>query len=263
MVEISVVVPGVIGGSSVIEGIERAAEAGVDAVEFFDWESPDLDAVRAAANEHDLDIAGVLASGETTGIDNTQPAIAHPASTDQAVKDLERSIEGAADAAAETLVVTVGQAQDTLDPHAQHAAIVEVMREVAPVAEAAGVTIVLEPLNTRVDHPGYYLASSYEGYEIVDAVDSPNVKILFDVYHQQITEGFVIQNLRNNVQHVGHMHLADVPGRHEPGTGELNYRNIFAALDDIDYDGYVGCEFSPTGDPIETVRDVVDLADRA
>jgi len=261
MVQVSVVLPHVIGADTVEGGIERAAEAGVDAVEFFNAPEVDAAAVREAAAEHGVDIAATAAFGETPGIDEASPAIVDPDSFEQSVADLERSIDAAAEVGARNLVATVGQARDDLDPFAQHETLVEVLRAVAPAAEEAGVTVVPETLNRRVDHPGYFLAASHEGYKIVQAVDSPHVELLYDVYHQQVTEGNVIQNLRNNIEYVGHMHLADVPGRHEPGTGELNYSAIFRALDDIGYDGYIGCEFGATGDPFEAVRDVVELAD--
>jgi len=121
-------------------------------------------------------------------------------------------------------------------------------------AEDAGVTLGVEPLNTIVDHPGYYLTSSAEGFEIVDAVDSPAVKLLFDVYHQQTSEGNVTRNLTNNVEQVGYVHVADVPGRHEPTTGKLDYENVLGALDEAGYDGYVGCEFTPRGDPLAAIE---------
>jgi hydroxypyruvate isomerase len=85
------------------------------------------------------------------------------------------------------------------------------------------------------------------------------VKLLYDVYHQQITEGNVIENLRNNHGHVGHVHFADVPGRHEPGTGEINFRNLFRALEEAGYDGFVGAELGPTGNPDGTLEEIVDL----
>jgi hydroxypyruvate isomerase len=147
---------------------------------------------------------------------------------------------------------------DGLDRETQYENVVEVLSTVAPDAEEAGVTLALEPLNTAVDHPGYYLTSSAEGFDIVDDVDSPGVRLLYDVYHQQITEGNVIQTVTENVDRIGHVHVADVPGRHEPGTGELNYANVFSALDDAGYDGYVGCEFRPTGDPESAMDAVLD-----
>jgi len=246
------------------EGIERSAAAGADAVEFFDWESVDPEAIRETAAGNDVAIGGTLAGGAGMNIaDRNGEAISYPGDHDRAVEDVERSIEAADELGADTLIVTVGQRIDTLSEAAQHNAVVRVLRAVAPTAEAHDVTVVPEPLNVRNDHPGYFLRTANRGFEIVEAVDSPNVKLLFDIYHQQITEGNVTATLTGHLDLVGHVHIADVPGRHEPGTGELNYANVFEALAEAGYDGVVSCEFSPTGDPDEAVADVVALADEA
>jgi hydroxypyruvate isomerase len=93
---------------------------------------------------------------------------------------------------------------------------------------------------------GYYLASSHQAAEILKTVGSPNVKMLFDVYHQQITEGNLIVNLKQYMPYIGHIHTADNPGRHEYGTGEINYSSVFKAIDEAGYGGYVGLEYGPT-----------------
>jgi len=238
--------------------VAELAAAGVDAIEGF----AGLDPAEAAdiADDYGIDIAVSHVEGETSTIDGVSPAVGDPESFDRSVEDLERAIERAAEGNAHNVLVLVGQGQDDLDPHVQHVTIVDVLREVAPLAEEMDVTVVPEVLNTRVDHPGYYLASSYEGYEIVHAVDSPNVKILYDIYHQQITEGNVIENLTRNIEYVGHIHFADVPGRNEPGTGEVNYENVFAALEEAGYDGFVGAEHGVTENPDAVLSELVELA---
>ncbi|WP_255494102.1 hydroxypyruvate isomerase family protein [Halarchaeum sp. CBA1220] len=244
------------------EGIERAAAAGADAVEFFDWEAADIDAVRETAEASGVAVSGVLAAGAGANIDSTErPALSYPEDRERAVADLERSVETAADLGASAVITTVGQRVDTLSAAAQQNAVVRVLREVAPTAEAHDVTVVLEPLNARVDHPGYFVRTSDRGFEIVAAVDSPNVKLLYDVYHQQITEGNVTQTLTEHGDLVGHVHVADVPGRHEPGTGELDYAHVLGALDEAGYDGVVSGEFAPSGDPDAAVESFVALAD--
>jgi len=258
--DIGVVVSAVFDGD-LLDGIERAAAAGADAVEFFDWESADPDAVRETCAAHGVEVGGTIAIGGGSNIsDPDAPCVVRPSDHDRCVADIERSIEGAAAFDADMLIVTVGQDQDDLDEATQFNAIVRVLWAVAPVAEEHGVTVVPEPLNTRVDHPGYFLQRSHQGFEIVQAVDSPHVKLLFDVYHQQITEGDVVRNLTT---HVGHVHIADNPGRHEPGTGELHYGNVFEALNDAGYDDVVSCEFGPEGDPDAAVEHVVELAEKA
>lgn len=261
--DVSVTLPAVYD-CGLVEGIGRAGAAGADAVEFFDWEGADLDAVRTAADEHGLSVSGVLAAGAGSNIDDSGgDALAFPASHDRAVADLERSVEAAADLGADSLIATVGPRRETLSTAAQHNAVVSVLREVAPAAEDAGVTVVVEPLNVRVDHPGYFLRTTDRGVELVAAVDSPNVALLYDVYHQQITEGNLIDTLSEHVDAVGHVHVADVPGRGPPGTGEIAYDNVFAALDRIGYEDVVSCEFRPEGDPDAAVERVVALADEA
>jgi len=249
MVDLSVCIEMVYDDDPFHERLHRTAAAGVDAVEFWDWREKDMDAIAAAADEAGVEVVGCVAGGELTD----------PATADDAVATIRESIETAEEHGIPTLIATTGPDQDGLDRATQHENIVDVLSRVAPDAEAAGVTLALEPLNTAVDHPGYFLTTSDEGFEIVDAVDSPSVKLLYDVYHQQVTEGNVIQTITEHVDLIGHIHVADVPGRHEPGTGELNYENVFAAIDEAGYEGHVGCEFSPTGDPDEAVAAVREL----
>jgi hydroxypyruvate isomerase len=135
--------------------------------------------------------------------------------------------------------------------------VVRGLKGLAPLAEEAGVTLLLEPLNTLVDHPRYFLDSGREGFAIIGEVDSPHVRLLYDVYHMQIMEGNVTETLRRHLPLVGHIHMADVPGRHEPGTGELHFANILHALADAGYAGTVGFEFSPQGD---TLRALIAIA---
>jgi len=128
----------------------------------------------------------------------------------------------------------------------QRANVVESLRQAAEIVQDTGLTLVVEPLNNLTDHPGYFLARSDEAYEVMKAVDSPRIKILFDIYHQQITEGNLIDNIRAFYDEIGYFQLADVPGRHEPGTGEINYRNVFKAIHELGYKGILGLELSPS-----------------
>jgi len=246
MVDLSVCIEMVYDDDPFHERVHRTAAAGVNAVEFWDWREKDMDAIKTAADEAGVDIVGCLAGGELTD----------PEAADDAVETIRESIETAGDLGVPTLIATTGPDQEALNRATQHENIVDVLSRVAPDAEDADVTIALEPLNTAVDHPGYFLTTSAEGFDIIDEVGSENVRLLYDVYHQQITEGNVIQTITENVDRIGHIHIADVPGRHEPGTGELNYTNIFDAIDEAGYDGYVGCEFAPTGDPDDAMAGV-------
>ncbi|WP_254274584.1 hydroxypyruvate isomerase family protein [Haloarcula marina] len=250
MPSLSVCIEMVFADRPLEERIERAAAAGADAVEFWGWQDKDLDAITEVCADADVELAAMLGA---------DAPLTDPASTDDAVHDLERSIEVAAEFGCPNLIVTVGPEQAAIDRDAQHDAIVTALSRVAPMAEDAGITLGVEPLNTAVDHPEYYLTSTAEGREIVRAVDSPAVGLLFDVYHQQITEGDVTRSLTDAVDDLTYVHVADNPGRNEPGTGELNYETILSALAETGYDGYVGCEFSPVGDDSEAVERCRDL----
>ncbi|AGN02162.1 Hydroxypyruvate isomerase [Salinarchaeum sp. Harcht-Bsk1] len=256
---LSVVPWGFFPEASTAEQIERVAAAGADAIEILDLGELSPEEARDHAADHGIDVAVLQASGETVGIDNVAPAIVDPGSVEQSIAELESSIEAAAAADARNCLAVVGQRQPTVPRHEQRSAIVETFRSVAPAAEDAGVTVVPEVLNAVDDHPGYFLTDPGEAYSIAEAVDSPNVGFLLDVYHQQREHGNVVPTFESTIDHVEHVHFADAPGRNEPGTGELAMERILTALDELGYDGYVGAEFSATGDPDETLRDVVEL----
>jgi hydroxypyruvate isomerase len=193
------------------------------------------------------------------GMVGTSQPLTDPNNMDAAIVELKQNIAIAQDIRCQSLIVTSGPQQPNVEPQVQHDTIVDILKAVAPSAETANITIVLEPLNTIVNHPGTYLSSSFEGYDIIREVGSSKVKLLFDIYHQQITEGNIIANITEHMELIGHFHLADVPGRREPGTGELNYANIFKAIADSDYQGYVGCEFSPSGTSVQALEYIKTL----
>jgi hydroxypyruvate isomerase len=126
--------------------------------------------------------------------------------------------------------------------------VIEALKQAADIVEKAGGPIlVLEPLNVLVDHPGYHVVKSDHAAEIIDAVGSPKVKILFDIYHQQISEGNLIGNIRKYYDRIGYFQFGDHPGRHEPFTGEIHYPNVFKAIYQLGYQGMVGGEYGPVG----------------
>lgn len=137
----------------------------------------------------------------------------------------------------------------TVDPSLSRAAmrtnLEAALAEVLPLAERANFVLLLEPLNTLVDHAGYYLDSSAEGFEIVRALNHPHLKILFDIYHMQIMEGNILATIEKHLEWIGHFHAAGVPGRAELFDCELNYRHILATIDSLGYEGGFGLEYFP------------------
>ena len=142
---------------------------------------------------------------------------------------------------------TVAPPVREIAPQEKEAAVNAVLAELAPEAERAGITLLIEPLNTLVDHSGYFIERSEVAWRIHHAVNHENVKVLYDIYHMQIMEGNIIDTIRRHISSIGYIHVADVPGRHEPGTGELNFRNVAKAITDSGYEGIIGYEFEPTG----------------
>jgi hydroxypyruvate isomerase len=133
------------------------------------------------------------------------------------------------------------------------------LRRVAKYAEDAGVTICLELLNSRVNHPDYQCDHTAWGVDVVKGVGSPRLKLLYDIYHMQIMEGDVIHTIRENIQYIGHFHTGGVPGRHElDDTQELRWRTIAQAVADLKFDGYFAHEFVPLRDPITSLREAVE-----
>lgn len=239
------------------EMVHRAGEAGAEAVGFWPWHDESVETFADAADAAGVGISYL--SGGSPAVEGPEFRLAAPATSDQAVAEIKRGISVARSVGSDSFNVIPGLRDEALDPAVQHTTIVRGLRQVAPAAEAADVTLLVEPINRSVDHPGVYLDSSYEGYKIVEAVDSPNVQLLYDVYHQQITEGNLIANLRAHADEIGHVHVADVPGRHEPGTGEINYSRVLSALAETGYDGYVECEFFPSGEPEAAIQRVGEL----
>lgn len=237
MVKLSVCVEMLFHEQPFLDRIRSVADLGLPGFEFWGITNKDLGAIVKLRDELGLTLVGMV---------GTSQPLTDPEKREAAVRELKKNIQLAKDIQCRSLIVTSGPEQANLTPEEQLGNITAVLKEVASTAEEAGVIIVLEPLNTVVNHPGIFLNSSYTGYEILRNVGSPNVKLLFDIYHQQITEGNIIANIREHMEYIGHFHLADVPGRQEPGTGELNYANIFKAIANSNYDGFVGCEFRPS-----------------
>lgn len=138
--------------------------------------------------------------------------------------------------------------------------VAENLSAVADLAKAGGVTLALELLNSKVDHPGYQCDHTPWAVRVVEKVNSPHVRVLYDIYHAQIMEGDVIRTIGERHGLFAHYHTGGNPGRHEiDDTQELNYRAIFRAIRDTGYDGYIGHEFIPKGNPVEALKHAFDL----
>jgi hydroxypyruvate isomerase len=151
------------------------------------------------------------------------------------------------------IILLSGKRVEGAAPGVQRATSIETLKRAAEVLGAAGLTGVIEPID-RLENPPIYLDGVTEAFEIVRAVGSPKIKVLYDLYHEQRGQGNLIEKLEKNIDEVGLIHVADVPGRHEPGSGEVNYANIYKKLAELHYQGVIAMEFYPTGDVVETLR---------
>lgn len=241
-----------------LDRIDHVVNYGFDTIEFATWLDKDLDALETRIAENDVSIAAMAAIQEAGLPQDFERAMTDPTQREAVIEDIEASVETAKRFDCPNLITLVGPERGVPREETTRG-IIDCLQEIAPVAEAADVSLVLEPLNTAVDHPGYFLEESALGYEIVREVDNPAVKVLFDIYHQQVSEGNVIANVLDNLGEIGHIHVADVPGRHEPGTGEMNYTNTLSAIDDTGYDGHIGFEFTPKHDEAQAFASIHKL----
>ncbi len=249
----SVCIDAVLADLSTRDALQLVAEAGIEAFEFWAWWKKDLEELLAARDECGLKMAACCTKFISLVDPATRPAY---------LAGLEESIAAAKRLDCPTLISQVGDHRPGVPRAEQHAVLVEGLKEAAKMLEGTGVTLGIEPLNELVDHAGYYLIRSDEAFQIVDEVASPAVKVVFDIYHQQISEGHLIRNLTSNIDKIAHFHAAGNPGRHELTIGEIHYPNVFEAIQETDYAGYVGLEYWPVHDPGTGLREVAGWFER-
>jgi hydroxypyruvate isomerase len=151
------------------------------------------------------------------------------------------------------LILLSGKKLEGVTDEAQRAASVAALKRAAELLEAEGMDAVIEPID-RLENPTIWMDGVEEAFEVARQVGSARVKVLYDLYHEQRTKGNLIEKLKKNIDAVGLVHVADVPERHEPGTGEMNWENLFRTLKDVGYKGMIAMEFYPVGDIVETLR---------
>ena len=244
------------------ERLQKISDAGYTYVElvgeYGKWSPADFD--RANAKRKELGITFDTTAGLKNGVGSPEQRRALVDELKAALPVMEK-IECA------SMIVLSGNVVPGLPHEAQHQSCIDGLKAMAAVVEGkriAGLPIklFLENIDPE-ENPKYFLTSVAEGFEIVKAVDHPQVQFLYDFFHEQISEGNLIEKLEKNIELVGIVHIADVPGRHEPGTGEINYESIFRKLKELNYRGTVAMEFLPTGDPVGKLRAARQMALKA
>jgi hydroxypyruvate isomerase len=229
------------------ERLEKVAEAGYHLVElvgeYAKWSEDDFR--RYNQKRLELGITFETTAGLRHGVGDPSARQAFLADVRAELKIMEK-IE------CPSLIVMSGNVVPGLAPGTQHASCVEGLKRAAELVEGKGITLLLENIDLE-ENPHYYLWSVPEAFKIVEEVNHPQVKFLYDFFHAQISGGNLIAHLQKNIDKVGLVHIADVPGRHEPGTGEINYLNIYKKLAELNYHHYVAMEFLPTGDAVQAL----------
>jgi hydroxypyruvate isomerase len=246
MAQLSVCIEMLFKEYSFLDRIDMVAKTGLSAIEFWDWENKDLPAIKRRAQDAGTRIAAL--TGNFTALTTRHehsPLI--PERRSEFLEQMKRAVEVAHDLDCSLVILMAGNTVPELSRQQQRTNLVDSLREAARIVEGSGVTLALEPLNTTVNHPGYFLDTTSEGWQILEEVGSDRVKLLYDLYHVQIMEGNLIANLKAHLGQVGHIHIGDVPGRHEPGTGEINYRNVLRWIHENGYQGFMGLEYRVTG----------------
>jgi len=237
-----------------IQGMKIARNAGFDAVEFWGWGKKDISSIVKAKRELELDIAAI-ATGFISLCDSSLRG--------SYLDGIRDTIPVAERLGCKTIISPAGKAMEGVSRSDQHRSIVAGLKEAAKLVEPANVTLVLEPLNTLVNHPDQFLSTSKEGFEILDEVGSPNVKLLYDIYHQQIMEGNLIATITKHIKQIGHLHAAANPGRNEITGGEINYREVLRAVAETGYEGYCGLEYMPKKDIATGLKEAFELMHEA
>ncbi len=233
--------------------LAEIASIGYPAIEIWGWDD-DFPGLCGAAARNGLRMVSI--SGHGTGTDGLN----NPENHDRIEAELRDAIDVAATHGVAGLICFSGNRIQGMDEEAAIANTAAGLRRAAPYAEANGITLNLELLNSKVDHPGYQCDHTAWGLAVLQQVNSPNVKLLYDIYHMQIMEGDVIRTMTANLDAIGHVHTAGNPGRNElDDTQELNYRGICRALSSAGYEGYVGHEFRPQGDVVASLRQAFEL----
>lgn len=241
-----------------LERFGAAKEAGFESVEFWGWTDKDLDAIREAAQKAQINISGFNGDADYSLVD--------PTHKEKYINFLKQSIAAAKKIGAESVTIHSNALGDggivvnhytELSHTVKLCSMYDMLRDCAVIAEKENIRLNLEALNITTDHVGNFLQTTQMGAEICRLIGSPYLKLLYDVYHMQLNEGSLNDTLSKYIDQIGHIHIADAPGRHEPGTGEINYKNVCSHLEKLGYIGRLGFELFPQTMTAEAVKAIM------
>jgi hydroxypyruvate isomerase len=239
--------------------VESAARAGLQSIELVAehtaWSDAEIAAKKKFVSSFGLGLDTLIATPDWT---KRPVSMVDPAQRDNFLADLKKAIDSAKKLAISQIILMSGNEIPGRTRDAQYASLLEGSKQAADLAAKSNLTLLIEPLNTKVDHKGYYLNTCAEGLKLVKAVDSPHFKLLFDLYHEQTEVGDPLKLALEAIPQTAVFHVADSPGRHDPGTGKMNYSEIYKALAKAGYNGIICMEYLPVADQTASLIKAVD-----
>jgi hydroxypyruvate isomerase len=249
---------------SIEEEFELAAKAGFQSVEsltqYAAWSDADVERVKKVCRANRLTVDTVLAQQDWK---KRPVSIVDPSHRETFLGDVRNAIAYSKKLDIPQISLTSGLSAAGLSQEQQWASLTEGIKRAADLIAAAKLTLLIEPLNSLVDHPGCFLTSAVDGLRLVKEINLPHVRLLFDLYHEQIMRGNLINTMKAAEPSVAVFHVADNPGRNDPGTGEVYYPNVYDAIRKTGYNGYIGMEYHPLADPLASFTKSVKAVDDA
>lgn len=239
------------GKTPFLDRIDKVAEYGFPAFEFWPHKNKDVPAIAKKCKALNVAVAQFTAAGW-----GERPVDAK--NHGKFVAAVTESCAAAHQLDCKFLTVVSGQAVKGMPRETQMANLIEGLKQAGAVCAKEDITLIVEPLNVLVNHKGHFLSTTDDTLHVMTSVDNPHVKINFDIYHQQITEGNLCDNIQRAYEHIGYFQVADVPGRHEPGTGEIRYPHVLQFIHNLGYRGFVGMEFSPKAGADAALKATID-----
>jgi hydroxypyruvate isomerase len=241
------------------ERVETAARAGIQSVElvgeYVGWSDADIARQKKFVRSFGMGMDTLIA---TPDWGKRPVSMVDPAQRENFLKDVENAIVYARKLDIPMIILMAGNEIPGRTHEEQYASLLEGAKRAGDLAARADVTLIVEPLNSKVNHKGFFLTTCTEGLKLVTETDNPHVKLLFDLYHEQVQVGNPIPVLQEAADHVAVFHVADAPGRHDPGTGRMDWPAIYKAIQKTGYKGYVTMEYLPQGEQVASLIRSVD-----
>lgn len=241
------------------EKIQIAAKAGLQSVELVaehvKWSDTQIEEMKKFVRSFNLSMDTIIGQPDWK---NRPVSMVDPAQRANFLKDIEQAIVSAKKLEIPQIILISGDAIPGKTYAEQYASLLEGSKRAGDLAAKANVTLIVEPLNARVNHKGFFLTNCQEGLRLMKETDNPHVKLLFDIYHEQVQVGDVTRTIREAMPYTAVFHIADNPGRNDPGTGEINYPNVYKAIQKAGYTGYICMEYMPLGEPVGSLKKAVD-----